>query len=107
MGACRQCGSWTCAGCSGSLPAATATETPITDGGPAFPQSTFSGGTIQRETGGMSLRDYFAAQALQGLCARLSEADIAMLRDGIRGGMHEARVAYQLADAMLKNRGAE
>jgi len=55
-------------------------------GGPAFPTETDF--TYQH---GMSLRDYFAAKAMQGMCARVnwSDADVA------------AR-AYSMADAMLK-----
>ena len=52
------------------------------DGGQAFPGV---------QTDGMSLRDYFAGQAVAGLCAtaRLSEIE---------------RRAYAIADAMLAER---
>lgn len=59
-------------------------------GGPAFPQTH---GQVQYY--GMTLRDYFAAKAMQGLLADL----------GIRVERHElARRAYEIADAMLKAR---
>lgn len=58
-------------------------------GGPAFPFGTaFSG---------MTLRDYFAAQALQGICANQDNRTY-------RGPMDFAVAAYVLADAMLKAR---
>ena len=70
----------------------------INDGGPAFPhkrQIRCNGEVIDSEMEpGMSLRDYFAAAALQGLIA-----------DG--GGASweaDANAAYKAADAMLKAR---
>lgn len=76
-------------------------------GGPAFPM----GATIPNEHGvlkweqteGMTLRDYFAAAALQGCCANsyasgnakpISEATAAEL----------ATMSFDIADAMLKER---
>lgn len=60
-------------------------------GGPAFPAKL---GHWMEE--GMTLRDYFAAQALTGL---------------ITGAVFDedriARLAYQMADAMLEVRGRE
>ena len=61
----------------------------INDGGPAFPAD------FQLYSTGMTLRDYFAAAALQGLPAD----------DG--GGSsweNDAQAAYKAADAMLKAR---
>lgn len=69
------------------------------DGGPAFPTdgasraSTYTTGHFE----GMSLRDWFAGQALAGICG-----------DGIPGSHHHtgatSRNAYDYADAMLKAR---
>ena len=73
------------------------------DGGPAFPQLTVE--TCERDghgdviepftsvSGGMSLRDWFAGQALSGMMA-------------IPGRFHEgdAEIAYDAADAMLAQR---
>lgn len=61
------------------------------NGGPAFPSDRFS-------ELGMSLRDYFAGQALAGLLA-CDET----------GGRKErfAKVAYEYADAMLAERQKE
>jgi hypothetical protein len=60
-------------------------------GGPAFPT-----GTAYQ---GMTLRDYFAAKAMQGI--------VSVLNRGIRPTDMEAvcKDAYAIADAMLKARG--
>ncbi len=59
-------------------------------GGQAFPdpQQDWRGGK------GMTLRDYFAAKAMQGLISRPGPPDID----------YESTLAYQIADAMLKAR---
>jgi hypothetical protein len=65
------------------------------NGGPAFPTATLA----QKTEGGMTLRDYFAAKAMQGLlsspnCPRqVNDEEL-------------ARQAYEVADAMMKARGA-
>lgn len=85
---------------------------PKPDGGSAFPEIFTSGprsGESHADTysaGGMSLRDYFAGQALAGLlaCPRATNfGDIATDRDG------NAKCAYAQADEMLAERakGAE
>lgn len=81
------------------------------DGGPAFPQITRlrkegSGGhfTPQYDEGGISLRDYFAAKAMQ---AFISRADIAQAMSDYADGYYDEKVAqwaYESADAMLKRR---
>ncbi len=58
-------------------------------GGPAFP---FKGAI--NDSSGMTLRDYFAANAMQGLLA--SEVNAPMESFAIR--------AYKMADAMMKAR---
>lgn len=70
---------------------------PINDGGPAFPHLH---NTCQRVNEsemfpGMTLRDYFAAQALTGLLAN---------PDGGSSIGEVARCAYRYADAMLAAR---
>lgn len=64
----------------------------INTGGPAFPNEGFNGWGKPQE--GMTLRDYFAAKAMQGLM------DAAMPMPEI------AQAAYQMADDMLKARQA-
>ena len=70
----------------------------INDGGPAFP--TFENAGDPRQTGfmtrpGMTLRDWFAAAALTGLCANPADET----------GMSKiAPWCYEVADAMLAAR---
>ena len=68
-------------------------------GGPAFPvnqQLPEGMANLTPETG-MTLRDYFAAKAMQGLLAgTLKSSDLSLI----------ARDCYQMADAMLKAREA-
>lgn len=65
------------------------------DGGPAFPQSDLSGygmGPSGTNNGGMSLRDWFAGQAL------------AAMMGGAQNPEQAALFAYQAADEMMKER---
>ena len=62
-------------------------------GGPAFPQKT----DITLSYSGMTLRDYFAAKAMQALIAA---------NGGELHYQHGAADAYSYADAMLKAREA-
>ena len=71
----------------------------IKDGGPAFP-ITHAGNTCA--TTGMTLRDYFAAKAMEGFIAYATHKGIYAPPDE-----ELANVSYQLADAMLKARGQE
>lgn len=59
---------------------------------PAFP---VSGDWSQIKEKGMTLRDYFAAKAMQGLVANNGSNPFEI-----------AKAAYVVADAMLKARGA-
>ena len=63
----------------------------------AFPQPDFleQGTTGVQGDPGMSLRDYFAAKAMQALCAGLKSGDKVE---------HLPTFAYLMADAMLKER---
>ena len=63
----------------------------ISDGGPAFPGETWG-------SKGMSLRDYFAGQALSGLLADTSRSGSVK---------HYVDDAYSIADAMLAERVKE
>ena len=69
----------------------------INDGGPAFPWEDV-GNTPNQPTphSGMTLRDYFAGQALVALPHRGCGADLDHYDTAI--------AAYQMADAMLKAR---
>lgn len=70
---------------------------------PAFPRTYAADGH-----NGMLLRDYFAAQALAGLCANPGGPFQACDRSGWTmvncGPNHIARQCYELADAMMAER---
>jgi hypothetical protein len=73
------------------------------DGGPAFPRTANNyrqGDSHKYHDGnlGMSLRDYFAGQALTGWLA--TAVNLAAELDSEA----EAKKAYEIADAMLKER---
>lgn len=71
----------------------------INDGGPAFPTYESNGeGHLYCSGGGMSLRDYFAAKAMQANLTVIREFPDEHWRMGL------ALDAYQMADAMLKAR---
>lgn len=82
---------------------------PIDDGGPAYPSHDPQGmerwaglSPVSRHENGMTLRDYFAGQALVGLCT-----DYEGLPDpGEWNYDGIARNAYTAADAMLRARKA-
>ena len=70
---------------------------PINDGGPAFPMPPVGTGDprdgMAGGSCGMTLRDYFAAAALQGLMASRNFLD-----------EYDGQYVYEIADAMLKAR---
>lgn len=94
---------------------AMSTPTPKNDGGPAFPRTRsteyLSNSSARIESvGGMSLRDWFAGQALVGLLAHEDaerfQARLRVAKDeNIRSNLLRARMSYELADAMLEARG--
>ena len=66
-------------------------------GGPAFPYDLTSyDDEVRIQYQGMTLRDYFAAKAMQGLLSATKTSDGEMI----------ARDSYKMADAMLKARQA-
>lgn len=69
----------------------------IQTGSPAFPKINYIGDEQVYGSDGMTLRDYFAAKAMQSLVAGekwLSCTDMPLAAD----------LAYKMADAMLKER---
>ena len=74
----------------------------IDDGGPAFARDSHMdkqiGLYVQQQ--GMSLRDYFAAAALQGLIASRGSLSTRFLAED------DASYVYEIADAMIKVREA-
>ena len=88
-------------------------KTPINDGGPAFPShitlNEAKDRTIVKHPG-MSLRDWFAGQALAAIVARAKlnscgdfVADDCLLQH-YKAPEYAAQVSYQFADAMLTTR---
>ena len=70
------------------------------DGGPAFPTGLTAGHYSQE---GMTLRDWFAGQALGGMISGYyANADMCGLDE-----TDHARAAYDYADAMISARGAK
>lgn len=88
---------------------------PIDDGGPAFPNNDAHGCAFS----GMTLRDYFAGQALAGLCAnsglfaKLAELRAFLLEDmtpkecDVFEHKTISNASHQIADAMLTAREAQ
>ena len=70
----------------------------VDDGGPAFPHSKQL--TDYVFSPGMTLRDYFAGQALAGLMASYAQPDAKLPTDARTQHML-ARDTYAIADAML------
>jgi hypothetical protein len=68
----------------------------VVDGGPAFPCHP---GIENPKFDGMTLRDYFAARAMQGMITEWLGDD-----DFTEWSM--AKIAYEVADAMLKTQKA-
>jgi hypothetical protein len=71
-------------------------------GGPAFPVFIVDRPKELAHFNGMTLRDYFAAKAMQGWIA--TYPDNAAAQDVNTTGI--ADFAYEMADAMLKARGS-
>lgn len=77
----------------------------LKDGGPAFPIPMNPGETYKSHAvcDGMTLRDYFAAKAMQALLSRDNTS--AFGTDHQENNKVCANVSYILADAMLEARG--
>ena len=77
----------------------------IKNGGPAFPSPEWSDahGNISPQEYGMTLRDYFAAKAMQSLILNFGE--VAMQTGQKVSHADTAKVAYSYAKAMLAARG--
>ena len=73
-------------------------------GGAAFPGAYYptSESDVPEYYFGMSLRDHFAAQALNSLIARFDISDFARIPETFSSQV--AKTAYKIADAMLEAR---
>lgn len=80
------------------------------DGGPAFPQSVaqilgVAANSSEFGLPGMSLRDYFAGQALVGCLAHERDSFVrATKAHGVPIAVAIATLTYEIADAMLAER---
>jgi hypothetical protein len=63
---------------------------------PAFPLHNHGAQTLGLHVTGMSLRDYFAAKAMQGMMVDVEQPRCNYIAD----------IAYEMADAMMKAREA-
>jgi hypothetical protein len=84
-------------------------NTPINDGGPAFPvENTYhQNGQVEYGAWGMSLRDWFAGQALAGMVIPDDgKFSLENWRDSLpkRHARNRAEIAYRHADAMIAAR---
>ena len=88
-------------------------------GGPAFPLHNHGAQTLGMHLSGMTLRDYFAAKAMQGLMSMTRAGEYVDEEQGLPMDYEEgsegtlfvhtdwlAIEAYKIADAMLKARSA-
>ena len=66
---------------------------------PAFPLHNHGAQTLGLHVTGMTLRDYMAAKALPAILEQMDVCDGRQLTNS-------AWIAYQMADAMMKARGA-
>ena len=74
-------------------------STHVNTGGPAFPLHNHGAQTLGLHLSGMTLRDYFAAKAMQALASSPHAT-----KEWIN--THLADSAWAIADAMLEARGA-
>ena len=72
-------------------------------GGQAFPTpgSKYENGIVNHPESGMSLRDYFAGQALAGFTSNMDRKTRSELANGIIAGGPLVTAAYVLADTMI------
>jgi hypothetical protein len=75
-------------------------------GGPAFPQQEFKqipgGGGHWTNVGGMTLRQYYAGQALMGMAATINAENFLIPN---HYGTLIAAACFNLADAMIEQQG--
>ena len=80
----------------------------VNTGGPAFPTMRLSLiGDVVPDEEGMTLRDYFAAKAMESLCVMpqfVSGLDKAAMNAGVPFKAALAQHCYEMADAMLAAR---
>lgn len=80
----------------------------INDGGPAFPgpeQNQY--GEIVGAFDGMTLRDWFAGMAMQGIMSTCKPGQMIDFSEGQGDPRFVIGCAFRIADAMLKARGGD
>lgn len=78
---------------------------PINDGGPAFPA--LEAGCTRSDAYGMTLRDWFAGHAMQGMLLCEPPNPVPKGCENMTIAEYIAQRAYKMADAMLKAREAK
>ena len=80
------------------------------DGGPVFPEISgvyFKHGIHERQTlncnNGMSLRDYFAAKAMQGFLSGF-RSPAGIYSEDATSALNISKLSYDIADAMIEER---
>jgi hypothetical protein len=80
----------------------------VNDGGPAFPQAIDDMGTLRARTPGMTLRQWYAGMAMQGIqtaCSIDNAMFVLMVKaaevDGLTMAAYLSREAFVQADAMI------
>ena len=78
----------------------------IKDGGPAFPFTEHNAdSSYYHDHGGMTLRDYFAGQAMQAMLSNFDWMQHAAKQfENVSGDQLVPQMAYEIADGMLKAR---
>lgn len=81
---------------------------PVNTGGPAFPRAAIGEdcGRPYGQQEGMSLRDWFAGQAMQAIANDMAGVVATADEHGVNPTVLMARLAYGVADAMLAARDA-
>jgi hypothetical protein len=73
-------------------------------GGPAFPFAATDPSNMHMQAPGMTLRDWFAGQALVMVATHSKSIGALAARRGKEHGEVVAEVAYKIADAMMEAR---
>jgi|APGre2960657404_1045060.scaffolds.fasta_scaffold140571_1 hypothetical protein len=76
-------------------------------GGPAFPLHNHGAQTLGLHVTGMTLRDYFAAKAMQAIIAGNITGQKIEDRSWLEADQWAPHISYEIADAMLRARNGK
>ncbi len=76
-------------------------------GGPAFPLHNHGAQTLGLHVTGMTLRDYFAAKAMQAIIAGNITGQKIEDRSWLEADQWAPHISYEIADAMLRARNGQ